>query len=112
MDQSDIAAITSLRADGLTHKAIAAIVGCTHKAVAYHLKKAAYESRMYPLEKIRLPLVTDSGLMWHEQVEAPVHNSQQDDCCAHCELEAECGPHVAIGDYMACERPMLWEVRE
>ena len=112
MTPDDIAAITTLRADGLTHKQIAAVVGCSNKAVAYHLKKAAHEARLYPLDKITLPLVTDSGLMWHEKIEAPVQNSQESDCCAHCELEEECRPHVAIGDYMACERPMLWEVRE
>ena len=113
MTPAQIAAISSLRAEGLTHKAIAARVGCSHKTVAYHLKEAAREARLYPLDKITtLPLVTDSGTMWFMPIRPPDHFGKSGDCCAHCPLEQQCRERMMAGDYIACERPLRWEVVE
>ena len=116
MNPADRIAIHTLRAEGLSHRAIARELGCNRETVRYHLNKEAEKQRaidvLYPLDGVKLPLETISGTMWFMPIKPPVLAPGQSDPCSHCPLEMQCREHVAQGDFMACERPLKKEVVE
>jgi len=112
----DIATIERLRAEGWTQSAIARHVGCSEYAVRYHKARAAAAhpaTDFYPLDGVTFPLDTKHGFMWCMPIDPPLANDGDGVGCAHCAMESRCREHVALGDFMACERaPLRSEVRE
>ena len=63
----------------------------------------------------QVPLQTTAGLCWHIPVTPPrggglAHKKRKGSTCYYCPMEPHCRDAVARGDFVACERPLRWEV--
>jgi len=111
-----IAQIMHMRSTGWSQPKIAARLGMTKDQVRHVIDKATGKKRtqsaLYPLDDVRLPLLTASGVMWCMPIKPPERKSMAEhtDICANCAMEPHCREHVAQGDYIACERPLASEV--
>ncbi len=120
-------AIVRMHDQGYTVEQIAKLVGSSPSVVRRRVlmaegidvhnqhhrgKKRNTIGKLVPLTSDKLPLHTRAGTVWIVPIKPPRIGTLRDSPCEHCYLSELCREAVLDGDFIGCETPLIWELKE